>query len=119
MSILHSTTARRLPHLLVKADHETVLHQYYNRTATPYGAVPYSNFCNFFALYCMITLHMGYARTVISVTFFCSLLYDHFAYGLRMGSWYVVCAWSVSHYGHRWDMGCVTWWVSIYVTGSV
>ena len=34
------------------------------------------------------------------------------AYGLGMHSWYVVCAWCVSHGGHRREMGYVTWWAS-------
>ena len=37
---------------------------------------------------------------------------DHLAYRLGMGSWHVVGAWSVSHHGHRWDMGYSTWWAS-------
>ena len=39
-------------------------------------------------------------------------MYDHLTYGLGMGRWHVGCAWSVSHDGHKQDMGYVTWWAS-------
>ena len=37
---------------------------------------------------------------------------DHLAYGMGMRSWHVGCAWSVSHDGHKRDMGYVTRWAS-------
>ena len=39
-------------------------------------------------------------------------MYNHLTYGLGMGSWHVGCAWSMSHDGHRQDMGYVTLWES-------
>ena len=38
---------------------------------------------------------------------------EHMEHGLGMGSWHnVVPVWSVSHEGHKWGMGYVTWWAS-------